>query len=221
MSDVSDMRADWHLKFFASDVPGRPGKYDESDHSRLQVDFIASCLRLTRESTVLDLCCGKGRHLLEFLRRGFDVAGVESSTSMVSECRRLAASEGLTPELETSDVRQFESSSVFDAVYMVLPAIGFFGSDQDDHQIVRNVSRALRERGLLFMDLVPLEGSIRTYEPERRTTDGAGNRVVKRREYDPGRGPGLCLGSRSARPACRRFHAMPSSHGTPWRPPMH
>ena len=66
-------------------MPGRLGKFDESEISRYQVDFITTSLGVTSESKLLYLCCGNGRHLVEFLRRDIDVIGVDSSYYMLSQ----------------------------------------------------------------------------------------------------------------------------------------
>jgi D-alanine-D-alanine ligase len=183
-----EVAKDWYTDFFSAETPGRLGKYDESEQSRLQVDFIAGCLQLTTESKLLDLCCGKGRHLLEFLRRGLNAAGADSSAYMISECRTRAESEGLNPDLKVCDIRELDYVSEFDAITMVLPAIGFFETDQDDYLVMENIARALKPNGLLYMDLVGLESSIRAYIPERHTINRRGDRVVKMKRYDPTRG---------------------------------
>ena len=152
-------KKEWYTDFFSSEAPGRLGKYDESRESRLQVDFIIACLKLTHESKLIDLCCGKGRHLIEFLRRGFNAVGVDSSSYMISECMKIAELEGLNPDLEICDIRSIEYDREFDAVSMVLPAIGFFENDQDDMRVLDRVGKALKSRGLLFLDSVPLERS--------------------------------------------------------------
>ena len=38
-------------------------------------------------AAVLDLCCGPGRHALEFARRGFQVTGVDRTTRSPSSAR--------------------------------------------------------------------------------------------------------------------------------------
>jgi D-alanine-D-alanine ligase len=182
MAKVED---NWYIDFFASEMPGRLGKYDESALSRRQVDFIAKCTAITDDSRVLDVCCGKGRHLLEFLRRGIHVAGIDSSPYMLAQCRTIADLEGLHPHLQCADVRHLAIDSEYDVVYMVLPALGFFCSDEEDDIVIRNVSAAIRPGGLVFMDLVPLEGSIRGYVPEKVLHNSRGELVVKRKEYDP------------------------------------
>src|SRR5881628_13799 len=46
----------------------------------VEVDGIISLLRLQPGMSIVDLCCGPGRHSLEFARRGFQVTAVDRTT---------------------------------------------------------------------------------------------------------------------------------------------
>src|SRR5690349_19507514 len=56
-------------------------------------DEVTSILALTRceGGTVLDLCCGPGRHSLEFAQLGFNVTGVDRSRFLLDIARRRAS----------------------------------------------------------------------------------------------------------------------------------
>lgn len=95
---------EWHTMFFSSEAPGRLRKYDADHESHQEVEFIIDCLNLGPNSKLLDLCCGKGRHLLEFLRRGIDVVGADSSEYMLSEYAKVAKSVDLRPKLFLYDI---------------------------------------------------------------------------------------------------------------------
>ena len=57
-------------------------------------------LRLAQCSSgaVLDLCCGPGRHAVEFARRGFAVTGVDGSSFLLGRAKEYAQQEGTTVE---------------------------------------------------------------------------------------------------------------------------
>jgi cyclopropane fatty-acyl-phospholipid synthase-like methyltransferase len=48
---------------------------------------------------VLDIGCGTGRLLLDYLAQGIDVDGVDNSPEMLARCRAKAQALGLTPRL--------------------------------------------------------------------------------------------------------------------------
>jgi methylase of polypeptide subunit release factors len=52
--------------------------------------YEANPLSRTKKS-ILDLCCGTGQLVLQFLDRGYDVTGVDLSDDMLSCARRSAA----------------------------------------------------------------------------------------------------------------------------------
>jgi len=70
----------WYEELFASEAPARLGKYEESEASRKEVAFVLRSMEIGAESEILDLCCGQGRHLLEFRRRGFSAVGADLSS---------------------------------------------------------------------------------------------------------------------------------------------
>ncbi|MFH1312468.1 MAG: class I SAM-dependent methyltransferase, partial [Candidatus Eisenbacteria bacterium] len=84
----------WYEELFSKDDPLRFETYGESEASRAQVDFAIEKLAIEPGARVLDLCCGQGRHLLDLMRRGYDVVGVDLSEFMLGKCREAAAREG-------------------------------------------------------------------------------------------------------------------------------
>ena len=80
-----------------------------------EVEGIISLLGLQSGMRVLDLCCGVGRHALEFARRGFHVTGVDRTQAYLDKASRQAVSEGLRAEFVREDMRAFCRPQAFDA----------------------------------------------------------------------------------------------------------
>lgn len=86
---------DWWKKIFNSlylktdaDVVG------DSEITREEIDMFLSVLNLSKESRVLDLCCGQGRHSLEMARRGFkNVEGLDRSHYLIQRAKSTAKKE--------------------------------------------------------------------------------------------------------------------------------
>src|SRR6516225_8796268 len=72
------------------------------------------CLSAVNGGAVLDLCCGPGRHSLEFARRGFTVTGVDRSPFLLERARERADAEGTKVEWVLGDMREFQRPSAFD-----------------------------------------------------------------------------------------------------------
>ena len=63
-----------------------------------EVDQLTKLLQLESPAKVLDLCCGVGRHSLEFARRGFAVTGVDRTGVYLRRAQKQANNEGLEIE---------------------------------------------------------------------------------------------------------------------------
>src|SRR5512136_2486298 len=81
-----------------------------------QTDRLLALLELEQGSSVLDLCCGPGRHSVELARRGYRVTGVDRQTEYLAQARAKAAAENLAVELVLEDMRRFVRPRAFDAV---------------------------------------------------------------------------------------------------------
>src|ERR1039457_7009417 len=59
----------------------------------------------------LDLCCGPGRHAVEFARRGFTVTGVDRSRFLLERAREKAGA--VAVEWVLDDMREFQRPASF------------------------------------------------------------------------------------------------------------
>src|SRR5579863_10229238 len=89
---------------------------------RVEVAPIVERLLLSRVAdgaAVLDVCCGTGQFTEQIRRRGYRVAGVDSSGEMIRYARRNAPSVRFT----VADVREFSLGCAFDAAYCVYESL--------------------------------------------------------------------------------------------------
>lgn len=116
---------------------------------------------ITPGMRLLDAGCGGGRNLVYFLRSGFEVCGVDESSSSIAQVRRLAAT--LAPHLPPDNFRveaveqmSFESAS-FDVV--ISSAVLHFARDEEHWQrMVAEMWRALKPGGIFFARLASSVG---------------------------------------------------------------
>jgi SAM-dependent methyltransferase len=106
---------------------------------------------------VLDLCCGPGRHSLEFARRGFTVTGVDRSPFLLERAREKADAASLAVEWVLDDMRQFQRPGTFDLACNLFTSFGYFKHEEDNLRVLRNIWESLRSGGTLVMDMVGKE----------------------------------------------------------------
>jgi len=123
------------------------------DAARSEVDSLIKLLGLAPGASILDLCCGPGRHALEFARRGYAVTGVDRTVRYLDRARKLAAGESLPVELVCSDARAFRRPDAFDAALNLFTSFGYFDDPADDLTVARNLCGSLKPGGRLVVDM--------------------------------------------------------------------
>ena len=103
--------------------------------------------RAPEASTLLDVACGTGGHLVH-LRRWYEVAGVDLDPGMLDEARRRLPDE----ELIEGDMRSFRLDRTFDVVTCLFSSIGYMRSDRDLDRAVSTMTSHLRPGGVFVMD---------------------------------------------------------------------
>ena len=111
-----------------------------------ETDLFTSLLNPVRNARILDLCCGQGRHSIEFARRGFRfLEGLDRSHYLIQRAKATAKKEGLDIRFREGDARKapFQADS-FDYVMILGNSFGYFETVQDDLRVLREVFRILK-----------------------------------------------------------------------------
>lgn len=151
---------DFWLTFF-------PAMFGE-DRMVRAIDDVAGIVSLTNPAPgcdVLDVCCGPGRHSMEFARRGFQVTGVDRTAGYLDRARLAAGEKGLTVEFVQSDAREFSRPQSFDLAINLFTSFGYFEDQQDDRKMARAILDALRPGGRLVVEMMSKEVLARIFRP--------------------------------------------------------
>ena len=146
-------RTDWHKSFF------RNSFYNPADKAALakapeEAAFVLRQLGLGRGDALLDLCCGPGRHAVEFARAGLAVTGYDFSAEYLREAAARAAKRGTELRLKRGDMRALPYRGEFDAAVNLFTSFGYFLKPSDDLRTLKGVARALRPDGLFLIDVL-------------------------------------------------------------------
>jgi SAM-dependent methyltransferase len=106
-----------------------------------------------RRGTVLDLCCGPGRHAIAVARRGFLVTGVDRTRFLLNKARRHARSARVHVEFVCSDMREFVRPKAYKLVLNLWTSFGYFNNKGDDQLVLRNMFTSLKPRGVCVIDV--------------------------------------------------------------------
>lgn len=125
----------------------------------------ALALAGVENGTVLDLCCGPGRHSVELAKRGFTVTGVDRTPFLLDNAKASAAEHKLDIEFILSDMRDFIRPDAFNFVLNMFTSFGYFDNKGEDLMVLRHMYESLRPGGVLLIDVFGKEVMARKIQP--------------------------------------------------------
>ncbi|HWA84366.1 MAG TPA: class I SAM-dependent methyltransferase [Fimbriimonadaceae bacterium] len=157
-----ETRRDWHEddEFWKL---AEPFMFDDIriQSARPEVEQIVNLARIEPPASVLDLCCGPGRHSVEFARKGFAVTGVDRTARYLERARKAAG--GLPVEWVHEDARRFVRPGRFDLAVNLYTSFGYFESPEDDLLVASNFAESLKPGGMLVMQLMGKEVIVKRF----------------------------------------------------------
>jgi D-alanine-D-alanine ligase len=151
----SYVKADWWRHIFNANYLRTDGDVvDDPELTAVEVDAFLSMLDAEPDSRMLDLCCGQGRHVLEFARRGFkNLTGVDRSHYLIARAKRVLRQQSYSAVLREGDARKLRfPDDAFDIVYVAGNSFGYFETIDDDIAVLREIRRLLKPAGQLLID---------------------------------------------------------------------
>jgi len=143
------MKKEWFEQWF--DSPYYHALYKSHDESEAQnsLDNLLRALDLLPNARILDLACGKGRHSRYLAAKGFDVTGLDISTSSIDFARQF---EHEHLAFYQHDMRLPFRINYFDAVMNMFTSFGYFKTDRHHLMSLLNVQKGLKPGGLFLLD---------------------------------------------------------------------
>jgi len=115
-------------------------------------------------SPVLDLCCGPGRHALEFAVRGHPVVGVDITEPYLAAARDSAAALGLAnAEFLRGDARAWSRPQAFGLAVNLYTSFGYFDTPEEDRRMLARAYESLAPGGALVMEMAGKETTVRDF----------------------------------------------------------
>ncbi len=106
---------------------------------------------------VLDLCCGIGRHSIQFAKHGFSVTAVDITKLYLDIASKNAQKERLGIRFIHSDMRTFCEPGSFDLVVNLCTSFGYFDDINDDIAVIKNIYKSLVPGGRFVIEILGKE----------------------------------------------------------------
>jgi SAM-dependent methyltransferase len=163
---MTDSDTPWYKTYFGEDYLRKIAPVLSSDRTLREADGIVNLLDLPQGSSILDLCCGHGRHAIPLAQRGYLVTGQDLSEIFLREAEKEAQAQSVQVRLVHSDMRNIPFENEFDAAINIFTAFGYLEDQGEDQKVLQQVYKALKPGGLFLLETVHREGLMRRYAPQ-------------------------------------------------------
>ena len=175
------MQSRWQDVFF-KDVAVKVWKSAiPPQQTRSEVEFLEKIFGQRPAASLLDICCGDGRHAIPLAERGYLVTGVDSSEDALAEARAAGAGNA---KWELRDMLDLPWEAQFDGAYCFGNSFGYLNRDEL-RRFLPSVARTLRPGAKLIVETgMAAESILRMEHPGQRWLQAGGIFMLNERRYD-------------------------------------
>ena len=140
----------WYTSWFDSPYYHILYKNRDDKEAGLFMKNLTSFLKLSSNSKVLDLACGKGRHSIYLNQLGYQVTGVDLSPQSIAYAKKFENKSLFFEEHNMS----LPYPKQFDAVFNLFTSFGYFENEEDNLNTIKSIKSELNSNGFGVIDFL-------------------------------------------------------------------
>ncbi|MAQ31361.1 MAG: SAM-dependent methyltransferase [Flavobacteriales bacterium] len=117
--------------------------------ANLFIDNILKKFQPPDNAFFLDLACGSGRHSIYLNKKGYNVDGVDLSKKSLLKGKSY---QNDTLKFIAEDIRSYKKPTKYDFILNLFTSFGYFETENDDINVLRNVKISLKKNGIFILD---------------------------------------------------------------------
>lgn len=126
--------------------------YDGMNTNLADLEFYKRWLPKNKDARILELCCGTCRLTIPIAKDGYDISGVDYTSSMLEQAKAKASESGLEIEFIEADIRTLDLPEKYDLIFISFNSIHHLYKNEDLFKAFNVVKNHLKEGGLFLLD---------------------------------------------------------------------
>lgn len=129
-----------------------PDIYDGMNTHIDDLRFYKRWMPKNKDARILELCCGTGRLTIPIAKDGYDICGVDHTSSMLEKAKEKASEAGLEVEFIEADIRSLDLRRKYDLIFIPFNSIHHLYQNEDLFKAFDAIKNHLKPGGLFLMD---------------------------------------------------------------------
>ena len=141
----------WYEKWFNTKYYHILYANRDYDEAKLFINNLASHLKLKKNTKIIDIACGNGRHAIYLNLLGYDVTGIDLSKKNIE-----SASKSSKKNLQffVHDMRKLFKQNEYDLAVNLFTSFGYFDKDFDNEKALLSIANNVKTEGLVVIDFM-------------------------------------------------------------------
>ena len=150
---MTNNKSEWYLDWFNSPFYHLLYKERDSSEATYFMNNLINKLQIDKNSSILDLACGRGRYSLYLSNIGHKVTGIDISKENISEAKK-NESDKLNYILH--DMR-YPLNQKFDLILNLFTSFGYYEKDADNLSVIKSIKSNLKTDGQSVIDFFNID----------------------------------------------------------------
>ena len=170
--------SDWFEHWFNTKYYHLLYEHRNEKEAQFFIDGLCRYLKWPKNSKLIDIACGKGRHAIRLNKLGFDVTGVDLSQNNVKAARKY---ENDLLRFYVHDMKKVFKPAYFDGVLNLFTSFGYFEHTDDNKLAISSMALNLKKGGYIVIDYLNNKPLLNNLEENRSCTRGSVDFKIEKR----------------------------------------
>ncbi len=173
---------EWHKRVYSKEtLPLTIASPKFNRQAFHEARFIMEKLKLKKGESLLDIPCGTGRHSKFFSLAGIEVTGVDINPTCLAWAKRHTRGRKIQFQKgNMGDLSKFRGK--FDALANLFTSFGYFETEDENDQVMREFVSTLKPGGRLALSLINKDWLLKVFQPASQVKLGK-ETIIEAREY--------------------------------------